>query len=856
MDVIWKNRELRQKMLNHFGDSTGECYQCYFFKEKLFYFSDNIRKMTKDVTYPSCTLEEWYQAIYPADRVRLERYVGSVFKKDRQNYHFNYRIRNRDGQLIWVSSRGKCYFDDCGNALFFLGNLSVQNVRKQVGENVQQALLLKELSLAHHQGKTGHLLMVNVDDLSRINLKYGREFGNGLLEELREAMSDTAPCFPHPRRINGSSFCVLLPETDREDVEAYFHAVQKKIEGECTISGGCVPLQTYQVPESDMLLQYAESSLESAKMAGKKRLNFFTPEDYERKLETLELLEELEAAVKRDFSGFFLVYQAQVRSETFELFGAEALLRFRSSRRGVVSPAECIPILEQSGLIVPVGLWAMRSALEQCRRWRRMIPGMRVSVNMSYRQLEHPEVQAEVLNLVRESGLPGSALTIEVTEGMELQNYPYLNAVFSAWKEEGIEVSVDDFGTGYSSLSWLKELSIDEIKIDRCFIRGIQHSAYNLRLLSNIIELAASGQIRVCCEGVETAEELAVLEPLHPDVYQGYFFARPVASDDFVVKKTYLPHHSETDGQKDLRQTVQPYLSSESFALEHAILEKTEDIISLCDIQTHEIYYLNAAGQRMFGIRDYRGRKCHEVMRGLDAPCGFCPHALLRHDSFYIWENWNSYCGRHFLQKGKLLDIGDRTLHFEVSMDITRREYVSQKSQARLDFARRITGYVEVLHKQNDWSRAVDLVLASVGEFYRADRAYLFEPSPRKPEFWDNTFEWCASGITSQKDGLQQVPPEAMSRWMSLFLKDKSVIIYNKEPLKAVSPLEWEMLSRQDIQRLIAVPLMEDGRVVGFIGVDNPRYAIEDDTQVRVLASFLVVRFQRERRERQARSDA
>ena len=812
--------------------------------------------MTKDVTYPSCTLEEWYQAIYPADRVRLERYVGSVFKKDRQNYHFNYRIRNRDGQLIWVSSRGKCYFDDCGNALFFLGNLSVQNVRKQVGENVQQALLLKELSLAHHQGKTGHLLMVNVDDLSRINLKYGREFGNGLLEELREAMSDTAPCFPHPRRINGSSFCVLLPETDREDVEAYFHAVQKKIEGECTISGGCVPLQTYQVPESDMLLQYAESSLESAKMAGKKRLNFFTLEDYERKLETLELLEELEAAVKRDFSGFFLVYQAQVRSETFELFGAEALLRFRSSRRGVVSPAECIPILEQSGLIVPVGLWAMRSALEQCRRWRRMVPGMRVSVNMSYRQLEHPEIQAEVLKLVRESGLPGSALTIEVTEGMELQNYPYLNAVFSAWKEEGIEVSVDDFGTGYSSLSWLKELSIDEIKIDRCFIRGIQHSAYNLRLLSNIIELAASGQIRVCCEGVETAEELAVLEPLHPDVYQGYFFARPVASDDFVVKKTYLPHHSETDGQKDLRQTVQPYLSSESFALEHAILEKTEDIISLCDIQTHEIYYLNAAGQRMFGIRDYRGRKCHEVMRGLDAPCGFCPHALLRHDSFYIWENWNSYCGRHFLQKGKLLDIGDRTLHFEVSMDITRREYVSQKSQARLDFARRITGYVEVLHKQNDWSRAVDLVLASVGEFYRADRAYLFEPSPRKPEFWDNTFEWCASGITSQKDGLQQVPPEAMSRWMSLFLKDKSVIIYNKEPLKAVSPLEWEMLSRQDIQRLIAVPLMEDGRVVGFIGVDNPRYAIEDDTQVRVLASFLVVRFQRERRERQARSDA
>ena len=200
--------------------------------------------------------------------------------------------------------------------------------------------------------------------------------------------------------------------------------------------------------------------------------------------------------------------------------------------------------------------------------------------------------------------------------------------------------------------------------------------------------------------------------------------------------------------------------------------------------------------------------------------------------------------------------MGDRTLRLQVGMDITRREYVSRKAQARLDFARRITGYVDVLHRQKNWSRAVDLVLASVGEFYRADRAYLFEPSPRKPEFWDNTFEWCASGITPQKENLQQVPPEAVSRWMELFLHDKSVIIYNTEPLRRHSPLEWEMLESQEIQRLIAVPLMEEGRVVGFVGVDNPRYAIEDDTQVRVLASFLVVRFQRERRERQARSDA
>ena len=203
-------------------------------------------------------------------------------------------------------------------------------------------------------------------------------------------MTDAGGNLHGPFRINGSSFCVLLPDTDSSDVETYFRDVQRNMEGECTISGGCVPLQKYQVPESGMLLQYAESSLEAAKLAGKGRLCFFLPEDYERKLAALELQEELAASVKKDFKGFFLLYQAQIRSETFELSGAEALLRFDSPRRGVISPTEFIPVLEQSGLMVPVGRWVLEKALEQCRIWRREIPSFRISVNMSYRQLEQP----------------------------------------------------------------------------------------------------------------------------------------------------------------------------------------------------------------------------------------------------------------------------------------------------------------------------------------------------------------------------------------------------------------------------------------------------------------------------------
>ena len=602
------------------------------------------------------------------------------------------------------------------------------------------------------------------------------------------------------------------------------------------------------MPDSDLLVHYARSSLNVAKLDGKNQLLFFNPEDYERRLAAIELQTELDAAVKNGFSGFSLLYQPQVRSETFALSGAEALIRFHSPRRGMVPPSEFIPILERSGLIIPVGQWVLHTALAQCRVWRQKLPSFRVSVNMSYVQLRRPEIQAEVLSELRESGLPGSALTIEVTEGMELQEYGYLNTIFNAWKKEGVEISVDDFGTGYSSLGWLKKLAIDQIKIDRCFVSGIQHSAYNMRLLSNIVEVATSGFLRVCCEGVETSDELAVLEPLQPALYQGFFFSEPILPEAFSLD-------SLQQRFQELCRQVKPasYTEINSFesqaVLEQAILGKTEDAITVCDIATHELYYLNPAAQRIFGVRNYHGRKCYQALRGRDTPCDFCPNDTLRRDCFYIWEDRNEYCDRHFLLKDKLLDIGEKTVRFQVAMDITKQEYVSQKTRERLEFANRIVGYADLLGRQEDWRKVVDVALAAMGEFYKADRAYLFEGVPGQKGYWRNSFEWCAPGVTSQKDNLQQVPPEAMARGMEAFYTQGSLILHNLDPLRKKSPLEWEILSSQDIQRVIAVPLMSGGQVAGFIGVDNPRYAIQDDTQIRVLASFLLVRFRRERKE-------
>lgn len=166
---------------------------------------------------------------------------------------------------------------------------------------------------------------------------------------------------------------------------------------------------------------------------------------------------------------------------------------------------------------------------------------------------------------------------------------------------------------------------------------------------------------------------------------------------------------------------------------------------------------------------------------------------------------------------------------------VTKQEYVSQNARERLFFAEKIADYLDTLSRHADFEKAVNQVLASVGDFYQADRAYLFEPAPEHDGHWNNTFEWCAQGVVPQRDALQRVAPQAVSRWMEIFKKEQSVIILNLAPLQQASPHEWAVLERQNIQRLIVAPLRENGTTIGFIGVNNPCTCIHDDAHVRVL---------------------
>lgn len=660
------------KILSILSRSTGDYYYIYSHRERMIYLSENVKESNRFIfSKTKVTLQEWNNKISFLDKERLLDIMVKIVDQQQTTYNVNYRMCNVLGEYVWVNSRGSACYDENHNILYIMGSLRPNHeLERMKVSNLE--LLKEEIRRNLYADIDGYLLVIGVDNLKSINLRNGRKFGDSLLCHVNEVLYMELPDKQEIYRINGDWYAINFMKSKRERVEDFFHRVQADLEGECTVSGGCVSYKKFEVHDEGMLLQYAEIALESSKNKGKNQLSYFSLEDYEAKIRQLDLHAEIQKAIVSKFEGFSLVYQPQFMSETYLLYGAEALLRFDSVRYGRISPGELIPILEQCGFISDVGLWVIQEALKVCKIWRKFRPDFHISVNMSYCQLEKNTVADEVLHVLYSSGLPGNALTIEVTESMQLSNYPELNRIFQKWEQKGIQISVDDFGTGYSSLGHLKKLSVDEIKIDQCFVKGIQNSVYNYRLLSNILELAEGSQLRVCCEGVETVEELAVLTKLSPSLLQGFLFSRPLQESEFeerFIQNAYDPDFEMEENQPMTGAEMERFTAEE---ITRTILEAENDVFYLSDLETNKLYYLNMAGKKIFSAPNYYGKKCHEIFYRKDTPCSFCKNRLLRCDSFYVWENQNTYCGRQFLLKEKIIDYNGKKMKLGVALDITK----------------------------------------------------------------------------------------------------------------------------------------------------------------------------------------
>ena len=765
MEATEKDQEIIQtqlEILRFLSESTDDYLFSWSFQSDRIYFPSPIwkRYALMEPGQTVCTVEDWYKAVYEKDLPMLQAEFERLRRGEIKKHNMEYRLVDREGNRVWISCRGQCQMDKSGHPLRMIGRISDTALAGEVDALTgafTSARLQKDIKRILDRGTPGFLLLLGIDNLKNINIRHGRDYGNHTLQTVADTLEKCVNTGQRIYRVNGDCFAINLPTPDLQDVEAFYEQVRERLKVHCTVSAGAVAYHNHPNEDSSSLYQYAEDALDKAKRMGKDTLSFFSQKDYEEKLYTIELQEEIHQSIQNGFEGFYICYQPQIHSRSYDIFGAEALLRFNSPTRGAVSPQEFIPILEQSGMICQVGLWVLETALQQCLVWRKAIPQMHISVNISYVQLAQKNISKLVLETVEKSGLPGEALTLEVTESMQLQDYSLFNKIFYQWKQAGIEISVDDFGTGYSSLSYLKGMEVDEIKIDRCFVSGIQHSAYNYRLLSNMIELAHSSQIRVCCEGVESQEELATLEKLHPDLLQGFLFHKPYTAEQFeacFIQKGSAAYTSRVRLQKALRGfqwnpgSFPTDIVSTPETLK-TVLDAMDEVIYVSDLVTYELYYLNPAGRRLTGVYDYQGQKCYKVLQGKDDPCEFCTNDCLKRDSFYIWERDNKLLNCHFILKDKLIPWCGKMARLEIAIDVSEHEMVSQRVREKLDFAQSVLACAQVLAEESDMKRATLHMLQLVGEFYQADRAYIFEPDDGAENVWNNTYEWNREGVKS-----------------------------------------------------------------------------------------------------------
>ncbi len=383
--------------------------------------------------------------------------------------------------------------------------------------------------------------IVDIDRFRRINETLGSEQGDRVLRDIARRIQDTLPRDACVGRRGGDEFLVLLPGADIEGARDAAQAILESLDQPLTYQTGelraGVSIGLAVAPrdgtETTALILAAVGARDRAKRDGGGTYGFATGDAVGPVENTLELEVELRRALDND--EFLLYYQPQIDVESGAIVGAEALLRWRSPSRGLVSPERFIPLLEETRMIVPVGGWAIREAAAQAKQWLdlRNQP-FRVAVNVSARQLFQSDLVTTVRDALETSGLPASCLELEVTETVAIQNPEEAVRVLEDLAALGIQSSLDDFGTGHSWLSHLRLLPKMSLKIDRSFVAGITRNAEDRAIVAGLVTVAHTLERTVVAEGVERAAELALLEEMHCDVAQGYYFSRPVPAEEFT----------------------------------------------------------------------------------------------------------------------------------------------------------------------------------------------------------------------------------------------------------------------------------------------------------------------------------
>jgi len=416
-----------------------------------------------------------------------------------------------------------------------------------------RAMFNERLRHALHQGVRYNrglaVMFIDIDRFKVVNDSLGHGAGDRLLQTCAKRLTECLRESDIVARLGGDEFVVMIENfTGPRDAIAVAQKILQDlakpffVDGQEFLMSASIGISTFPDDGADVetLVKNADIAMYRAKDQGRNNYQFYSAQMNKHTFERLAMESSLRRAVER--SEFLLHYQPKLDLRTGAIAGVEALIRWKHPDWGMVSPAQFIPLAEETGLIVQIGEWVLKTACEQSRQWRDQgIPGVRVAVNLSARQFAQKTLLQDVAKIIAQSGLTPESLELEITESMVMHNAEHARETLEKLKAMGVSLSIDDFGTGYSSLAYLKRFPIDCIKVDRSFIKDIPTDADDMAITKGVIALGHSLRLKVVAEGVETAEQRDFLQANDCDEFQGFLFSKPLPAEEVTA---LLKNHS------------------------------------------------------------------------------------------------------------------------------------------------------------------------------------------------------------------------------------------------------------------------------------------------------------------------
>jgi diguanylate cyclase (GGDEF)-like protein/PAS domain S-box-containing protein len=502
--------------------------------------------------------DDWFALVHPDDVENLKNSITAHLRESSVHMESEYRIQHKDGTPLWMLFRGFAVRDEKGKVVRMAGSQTDITARKKMEEQLiydafhdgltglpNRALFMDRLqiSFARKKRRKDHqfgVLFMDLDRFKNINDSFGHLFGNQLLAEVAKRLNNSLRLGDTFARFGGDEFAILLDDIANP---GYAKLVAERIHSELslpfdlnekkvfiTVSIGIAASGDYHRPED--IVRDADIAMYKAKFNGRGCHMIFDETMRKDVLSYLQLETDLHHAIENH--DFIIYYQPIVSIAENRISGFEALLRWHHEKRGFIPPAEFIPLAEETGLIIPIGNWILQKACQQVCLWQSQFPAnppLTVSINVSSKQLAHPDFIKQVHSVLEKTRIDPQSLKLEITESFLMEDTK-ITTVLSQLKEMAIQIHIDDFGTGYSSLSYINKYPVSALKIDRSFINKMGLEGEESEIVRAIVNLAHNLKMDVIAEGVEKGEHLPILKALNCKYVQGYFFSHPLNSQE------------------------------------------------------------------------------------------------------------------------------------------------------------------------------------------------------------------------------------------------------------------------------------------------------------------------------------